>query len=181
MKKILKWSLILIILILLFVVTDALAASSGSCGNTVTWEYDDDGTLTIMGTGDMTNYSGSGEVPWYSIRESIESVVIENGVTSIGDYSFYYFRSLESVSIPETVNRIGEWAFASSCIPSIVIPGTVNSIGYRAFYCCDDGLKSVIIEDGVTSIGSMAFYRCQSLTDIKCLFLRRNIVYNLYL
>ena len=66
----------------------AEAASSGTCGDNLTWTLDDDGTLTISGTGKMKDYSYSSTAPWYSLHSRVKSVVINNGVTSIGDYSF---------------------------------------------------------------------------------------------
>lgn len=91
------------------------AYESGTCGDNLTWTLDNNGTLTISGTGDMEDYSYSYDVPWYSPRLLIESVVIENGVTSIGSNAFYYCSSLTSVTIPDSVTSIGEYAF-HNCI-----------------------------------------------------------------
>ncbi|MCD8353641.1 MAG: leucine-rich repeat domain-containing protein, partial [Clostridiales bacterium] len=81
-------------------VVSAQAASSGTCGANLTWTYSS-GTLTISGTGDMTDWSSSSNVPWYSsYHTSITQVVIKSGVTSIGDYAFRNCSSLTSVTIP---------------------------------------------------------------------------------
>ena len=85
-------------------------AESGTCGENLTWNYED-GVLTISGSGDMTDYAFDNRSPWDGKRLYISSVVIENGVTSIGDYAFYGCHSLTSVIIPEGVTRIGEHGF----------------------------------------------------------------------
>lgn len=75
--------------------------ASGSCGDSVKWTLDSDGVLTIRGSGKM--YSNLVCAPWYSQRESIRSVVIEQAVTSIGYRAFYGCSSLTSITIPEGV------------------------------------------------------------------------------
>ena len=108
----------------------------------ITWNLSDDGTLTISGTGDMPSFhydysTYSTDVPWYSKRTTIKKVVIEKGVTSIGNYAFYECLSLKSITIPSSVTSIGESAFYScSCLTSITIPNSVTSIGECAFSTC---------------------------------------------
>ena len=63
------------------------AATSGTCGDSVNWKLSS-GTLTISGTGPMTNFSYT-NVPWYESRDSIKKVVIQSGVTTVGNYAFY--------------------------------------------------------------------------------------------
>ena len=84
--------------------------ASGTCGDNLTWTLTDDGTLTISGTGSMTGYSYD-EAPWYSKRSSIQSLIIESGVTSIGRNAFFDCTRLTSVTIPEGVTSIGTYAF----------------------------------------------------------------------
>ncbi len=138
--------------------------ASGTCGDNLTWELTDDGTLTISGTGAMTNYSYD-SAPWFSNRFSITKVIINNGVTSIGDYAFFYCENLTSIIIPDSVTIIGNSAFYECYMTSITIPDSVTSIGNEAFYFCDR-LTSITIPDGVTSIGNYTFYFCNSLTSI---------------
>jgi hypothetical protein len=71
----------------------------------------DGGTLTISGTGKMKHFRYISNVPWYYSRSDIAIVVIEQGVTSIGNYAFYYCNGLSSVTIPEGVTSIGNYAF----------------------------------------------------------------------
>ncbi len=138
----------------------AKAATSGTCGANLTWTLDDEGTLTISGTGAMTNYSSSSNAPWYSVSTSVKSVVIDSGVTSIGNRAFYYCDSLTSVTIPNSVTSIGSYAFYNcNRLTSITIPDSVTSIGNYAFYSCDS-LTSITIPNSVTSIGSYAFRYC---------------------
>ena len=141
-------------------------AESGWCGDNLTWELTD-GVLTISGTGAMTDYSSSSSsrAQWYSNRSSIKSVVIEDGVTNIGDYAFYDCYGLNSVTIPYSVTSIGRAAFiVCTGLTSVTIPGSVTSIGSSAFYGCK-GLTSITIPNSVTSIGEGAFYECTGLTS----------------
>ena len=102
----------------------------------VEWNIDNNGTLTISGNGRMKDYSSNKgkEAPWYPERDRIKKVIIENGVTSIGSYAFYYCTSLTSITIPDSVTEIGYGAF-SECesLTSITIPDSVTSIGSWAF------------------------------------------------
>ena len=88
----------------------ASAATSGTCGDNLTWTLDDEGTLTISGTGAMADYT-SNSSPWYPFNSDITSVLIEDGVTSIGKRAFSYCPSLTEVTIGNGVTSIGESAF----------------------------------------------------------------------
>ncbi len=139
------------------------AWSSGSCVAVL----DNNGTLTISGTGAMANYS-SGDAPWFNSRASITKVVIEDGVTSIGNYAFADCTNLASVNIPNSVTSIGNSAFQScTSLESITIGNSVTSIGANAFQSCTS-LGSVTFADNslLTSIGKNAFIYCSSLASI---------------
>ena len=140
-------------------------ATSGTCGDNLTWTLTDDGLLSISGTGKMVDYS-SMCAPWYASRESITAVEVASGVMSIGNCAFYYCGSLTSITIPDSVTSIGEYAFSHcSSMTSVTIPGSVTSIGYSAFRYCIS-LTIITIPGSVTSIGDYAFYRCSSLANI---------------
>ena len=113
--------------------------------------------------------SGIEKIPDYlfhssSNLSSLTSITIPDSVTSIGQYAFSSCTGLTSISIPDSVTSIGQHAF-SNCkgLISITIPDSVTTIGGGAFYGCT-GLTSVTIPDSVTSIGYNAFNGCSSLT-----------------
>ena len=145
------------------------AILNGSCGENVNFTLDPEtGVLSITGTGAMTNYSSSSDVPWCSYKSYIKTVEIADGVTSIGNYAFYGCTGLEHVTIPNSVTSIGGSAFyGCSGLTSIEIPSSVTSIGNSAFYNCT-GLTSVTIPNSVTSIGGDAFSGCSGLKEVYC-------------
>ena len=140
-------------------------AESGTCGENLTWDLTN-GVLTISGFGAMNDYSYGSNVPWYDNRENISQVVINDGVTSIGNGAFASCSGLTSVTIPNSVTSIGEFAFSScSGLTSVTIGNSVTSIGSSAFMYCS-GLTSVTIPNSVTSIGGRAFNGCSGLTSV---------------
>ena len=152
-------------------------AASGTCGENLTWVLDDEGTLTISGTGKMSLYANphsfnTGEIPWDDQRNYIKNIVIESGVTSIDKYAFYrsYYDGkadvLTSITISDTVTSIGEDAF-KNCdgLTFITLPDSITAIGMNAFEGCS-GLTSITIPDSVTKIDSDAFKNCSSLVSV---------------
>ena len=161
-----KKQLLLLMMMLLPMV--ASADDSGLCGENVTYTYvESTHTLTISGTGSMANYDyWNSYAPWYNYRSEIIKVIIEDGVTSIGDYAFRECSGLTSVTIPNSVTSIGRAAFRECRgLTFVTIPNSVTSIGVAAFSGCS-GLTSITIPDGVTSIGESAFYDCSGLTSV---------------
>ena len=149
------------------ITASAAGETSGDYGYNVSWSLSEDGVLTISGTGEMYYLSSapSDLSPFYN-RTDIKSVVIESGVTSIGDYAFRGCTSLTSVTIPCSVTNINYEAFyGCSSLTSITIPNGVTTIDDQAFCECS-GLTSITIPDGVTSIGDLAFYGCPSLERV---------------
>ena len=99
-------------------------------------------------------------------KGSNPSVVIPDGVTSIGERAFYSCHGLESITIPNSVKNIGKAAFEHCCdLTSVKIPDSVTSIGEEAFCLCIK-LTSVTIGNNVTSIGKKGFSDCRELTSI---------------
>ncbi len=136
-------------------------ATSGSCGATATWSISN-GVLTISGTGKMDNYQLS-PAPWAGAAYT--SVVISNGITSIGNYAFSD-SDITSVTIPSTVKAIGVGAFRNCAkLTSVAIPSGVTVIRNLTFAGCS-ALTSVTIPAAVTSIDSMAFENCSSITGV---------------
>jgi hypothetical protein len=148
--------------------TMAQSGTRGSC----TWALSGispNYTLTISGTGAMGIYSNnnSSRAPWYSYRRNIKILVIQHGVTSIGDYAFYYCDHLTgSIIIPNSVTSIGDYAFfsCSGFTGSLTIPNSVTSIGNSAFSGCSGFTGSLTIPNSVTSIGGSVFFSCSGLT-----------------
>ena len=170
-KRLLSFVLAVLMIASLLPAT-ALAAdivASGTCGaegdgSNLTWTLDSEGVLTISGSGDMHDYVYSS--PWHENGNQIRSVLMENGVTGIGNFAFFECISLTSMTIPDSVTCIGNCAFKDcSSLASVTIPDSVASIGVYAFCGCTS-LKSVTIPDSVTSIGDYAFGFCTSLTGI---------------
>ena len=147
MKKVISLFLSLTMLLSIVSVVDFSAYASvetGKCGDNLKYSLDTEtGVLTISGTGKMTDYSGTdSHSPFYQ-NSNIKSVIIGDGVTSIGSSAFRVCTSLTSVTIQDGVTSIGDCAF---------------------YYCTS--LTSVTIPDSVTSIENEAFSSCTSLTSI---------------
>ena len=113
--------------------------TSGVCGANLTWYYQN-GVLAITGTGEMTDYSSYNNTPWYDLRDKIGWVIIDEGVTTIGNNAFYGLEILSKVVFPDTVTSIGDYAFNDcSSLKEITFPYLLTDIGNYAF----DGCKSV--------------------------------------
>jgi len=158
-------SVILIIAVIPFGAFTVSAATSGKCGDNLTWKYNlSTYALTISGAGPMDNYFSS--APWNSYRSSIKTVIINDGVTSIGDCSFTHFTELTSITLPDKIESIGNSSFSyCSKLTNIAIGNEVKIIGQHAFYCCNK-LKSITIPNSVNSIGDLAFFNCSELENI---------------
>ena len=141
----------------------------------ITWTLSEDGILTISGTGKMDDYNGSYNeeddeyfcnTPWFNQRDKIKNIVIENGVTSIGNYAFYSCSNLTSVTISNSITNIGHSAFEyCSSLAHVTIPTSVLSIGNNTFGFCTS-LSSINIPNSVTSLADFAFYGCSNLTSV---------------
>ena len=98
---------------------------SGRCGENLTWTLDSNGLLTIKGTGEMTNFKYpqgvldhgllddpdiNPESPWL-LNNNVKSLLIEEGITTIGNYSFMGCMELTSAQLPSTLTCIGIEAF----------------------------------------------------------------------
>ena len=181
-KRILSCILVLCMVFSLLPV-DALAdemASSDNCGEKLTWAFND-GILTITGTGNMYNYSSSyygGEsvttAPWRQYYKSIKSVVVEDGVTSIGNYAFYNCTGLASVDLPDSITSIGDCAFARCTSLTIEnLPKSLQKLGGMAFADCT-GLTKIEIPAALETVYTKLsggnyrgpFYNCENLKEV---------------
>ncbi len=165
--------------------------ADGQCGLNLYWKYGGAShTLTIYGTGEMETYSDIYKAPWDDIRDKIESVIVEDGATSIGDMAFYQCKRLSYVYMNSTVIDIKTNAFSgctaltsvsfssatqniypgafAECrgLTFILLPANLTTIGMSAFKRCT-ALTSIEIPDKVTSIGGQAFLACSALKSVK--------------
>ncbi len=162
-----KLSIFLLALVTCAGITQA-AIVDGSCGPNLTWSLNtQDSTLTITGSGEMTNWHGDPDfAPWYDYKSYIKYVSLPDGITSIGEWAFRDCSGLTSIEIPNRVTSIGSDAFdGCSGLTSVTIGNRVTSIGNTAFSYCT-GLTSVTIPNSVTGIGDYAFYECYRLTSV---------------
>ena len=85
----------------------------GICGDGLKWRFSEDGTLVISGTGEMYDYKYTNALPWEELDPEVLRVVLEEGVTSVSSWAFYGMSALQSVSVPSTLNQIGQYAFST--------------------------------------------------------------------
>lgn len=115
--------------------------------------------------------------PWTSYKEKITTLVVEEGITSLGYYSFYNMTKLTKVSLPSTLTKIGglgtvvsdegSYGCFQNCtaLEEITLPKNLTTINSCAFRGCT-ALKSITIPDSVTTIGNGVFAECTSLADV---------------
>ena len=182
---IIAFCMMTVILPMTVIAENPYEGSCGQNGGNLNWSYNETTkTLTISGTGNMSNYYSSGtaggRAPWVNskIKDEIETVVISEGAESIGEYAFFECTGLKNVTIPGTVKTINEGAFYKcsgltspqpeksddEIVDSITIPYGVTSIGDEVFAHCT-GLKKVTIPGSVKSIGERAFSDCHISTE----------------
>ena len=125
-----------------------------------------DGVMYIKGTGDMTNWECDLDVPWYDMRDKISKVVIEEGITSVGDYAFDFCKALTSVELPDGITYIGDYAF-DFCInlKEITLPYGVKTIGESAFEYCRS-LTELVVPQSVDAVKDYAFNDCRKLKTV---------------
>ena len=136
------------------------ADPSGKCGENLSWKLEANGTLTVSGEGDMTDYAADGEPasPFTALGGEVKAVTVGPGVTSVGDNAFYECYNVADVTLPEGLTRIGESAFYFCReLSSLTLPGSVTEIGRRAFRSCL-ALETVSLPDGLTHVGEKAFF-----------------------
>ena len=171
------------------------------CGEnvTATLSSNNDGTyaytMTIRGKGPMKNYTfyTSRETPWHNVIPYIAKLIVDKGVTSLGDSvlrdfgGYYYPDSLKEVTLPEGLTYLGDYAFLGAAnLTSITLPSTLTTIGLAAFESTGltgitipsdvktikegafggTGLTSVTIPDKVETLGQGVFENCTQLTSI---------------
>ena len=142
--------------------TTASSANSGTCGENVKWSISNN-VLTISGSGDMADYSGSQTSPFYQNRK-ITSIIIEDGVTSVGKDAFLFCENVKNVSLPDSLTKISESGFQGcTSLSSVDIPDNVTYIGVSAFSNCW-ALISVDFPSNLEVIERSAFAFCYGVT-----------------
>lgn len=144
---------------------DAAELDSGMCGINAAYRFNGStGTLTISGSGAMEDYNYSLS-PFYD-NSAIKTVIIENGITSIGRYAFTRCIGMSRIDIPASVESIGEGAFYQCAgLAKILIPNGVEAIEKEAFIACTE-LKKIYIPASVLEMGTGIFNGCTALTSI---------------
>ena len=154
------------LMITLLMGLSANAQKTGTCGPDLDWELTDDGVLTITGTGEMDNYTGGiAGKPWS--YKNVKQVIIDDGVTTIGNFAFSGCTALTSINIPNSVKTIGDWAFSTcKALTSINIPNSVTTIEKGAFSYCYK-LKQIDIPNSVTTLSKDLLSDCRALESIR--------------
>ena len=140
---------------------------TGKCGEDLIWTLYEDGLLSITGTGDMYDYTLNSK-PWENYKNNITTLVLDEGITSIGDYAFFDCNKITgNLTIPDSVTSIGYRAFqrCSGLTGSLTIPNGVTSIGDDAFRNCKGFTGRLVIPQNVKTIGEEAFMHCINLQD----------------
>ena len=170
MKKL----LFLAVLSMLFAVNAAAEIKSGTCGANITWEYNEENlTLTLTGSGAMTNFTPKKQAPWrtilakygskdFPISTLVENLQIKGKITNIGDYAFYECTSLKKLEVqyPDLISSIGTHAFYNCSSLNIEQPFPNATIGDYAF----SGCTAMQDEYGVIYLGK---YLVEAVVDCK--------------
>ena len=142
----------------------AIELAHGTCGKNCTWTLNDAGILTISGTGGMDQfypYDTPG-IPWAEWKEQIQTVIIEEGITEIGECAFFDMEQVKNVSFPKTLEKIGNHSFQNTGITEIYLSENVSSIGRQSFAKCDN-LTYVELNENLKIIDKEAFYDSDQL------------------
>ncbi len=167
MKRILS----LLLTVLLCTVTMCFVSAedtvpSGTCGTSVSWTFSG-GVLNVTGTGDMANYNSTEAVtPWADYAAEITSIVIGDGVTSVGPRAFAGLTALKTVSLAESITSIGGNAFKNcAALEAISIPANVTKIGGNAFDGCK-AITEVVLPASMKTVDVAAFLNCSNLASV---------------
>ncbi|MCD8332108.1 MAG: leucine-rich repeat domain-containing protein, partial [Oscillospiraceae bacterium] len=178
----------LFVVVLIPTVSMAETTASGTCGadgDNLTWSLSE-GVLTISGSGAMADYAKDSTsfamtlstAPWDEYKSEIQSVVVEEGVTHIGDYAFFYATNVSELSLPSTLTSVGDYSFYYlGDVEECELPSGLETIGDYAFYwfmwsavsaanSAGTELPTLSLPDSVTEIGDNAFTYCWALRSV---------------
>lgn len=151
---------------LLLACSFTVCADEPVLGNNISWHVSES-VLYLEGSGDMTlTYEYLTDIPWYEERNNIDTVVIEDGITSLAEGAFTAFRKLKTVEFPSSMTTIGSSAFLScEGLENIVLSNRITRVEGGAFVGCET-LKTITVPGSVYFISSDAFYNCFDLTIV---------------
>lgn len=147
--------------------------AQGTCGINgkeadVSWILTDDGVLEISGSGEIASYSGTGfyqaggDAPWYRYRKKIKKIVINEGITAIGDYAFSEMEETDLVFPENSLIGIGEASFSyNKNLKEVILPDSLETLGGCSFYICDS-ISRVYVPGTIKGIGSFTFTHLSS-------------------
>ncbi len=140
-------------------------AFSGKCGDDVKWSYNPlKEVLTVSGEGEMYDFEDDNNAPWDTkLIEEIETVIIKEGVTSVGKNAFAN-KGVENAILPEGLLRIGNTAFIHNDLESIHLPSSLQYIGDAAF--SNNDLTEITIPENVTYLGGVSLGNCEELRTV---------------
>lgn len=147
---------------------------SGQCGDQATWTLTADGKLTVSGSGEIwSSFDGTFwatengfKMRWDGLNGYIKQIVIQQGITAIGDYAFCNCPRLTKIDIAASVESIGFHGFAMcENLTQVTIPNTVKTLGDSAFYQCVR-MEKVVISSGMQEIPKEAFIGCTELKTV---------------
>lgn len=140
---------VLLCALLACLMVTSVSAAEGTCGDYISWTLEDE-VLTLSGSGATTHYERNGDTdvvptPWWDQRDSITTVVVEEGIEKLDNYCFYRCANLTEVQLPESLQRIETRVFAGCrSLKSITFPKNLSYIGYEA--CVNTGLTEITFE-----------------------------------
>lgn len=181
-------SLVLLLGIIAYAPVTAKAAvlTTGMCGPGAAYSFDEaTGTLTISGSGSMTNYSRNENKSPFAEQHEIKAVVIADGITTVGEWAFYDCYGLESVSLGKDVTKVSNSAFRGCvAVSSLTMQEGLTTIEYSAFAHCM-ALEQITLPQSVTYIGERAFdntgyYRNRSNWENDVLYLGNFLLTGFY-
>lgn len=132
-------------------------------GKNASWKLED-GILTISGLGDMLDLNSYDDQPWANVRFDATSIIVEEGITSIGNECFRNLSNVTNVSLPTSLVRIGKDAFLYTSLEQINLPDNLENIGEGAFSNLTSLTGKLFLPNSITEIGKTAFYGCSGLT-----------------
>lgn len=152
------------------------ASTEGTCGDNAEWSYDAaTTTLTIKGTGATADYRATVKTaPWVDYKPQITTLIVEEGITELGNYNFYNCTALKNVSLPSTLTSIhgsGTMTTSYGCfqdctaLEEITLPSNLTEIQTCAFKGCSS-LKKIVFPDSLTKLGYGAFCECTNLATV---------------